>query len=260
MFPIASAAAGLLIFGGFTPVAPVQPARPPGLTAIAPTSTTCNRFGGFSTYHAGYTIQANEWNSTARQCVTYTGGTSWSVSAADFSLPTNGAPASYPSIYKGCHWGACTTASGLPIQASKLTSVTSSWSTQQPSQGAYDVAYDIWFNSTPTAAGQPDGTELMIWLNSRGGVQPFGNELYSVPVAGSSWSVWTGDQGWNVVTYRATQGVTSVSNLDVLSIIKDAETRGQINPSHYLIDAEAGFEIWRGGQGLATNNFSFYAR
>jgi chitodextrinase len=32
-----------------------------------------------------------------------------------------------------------------------------------------------------------------------------------------------------------------------------------VNPSHYLIDAEAGFEIWQGGQGLATYSFSFDA-
>jgi cellulose 1,4-beta-cellobiosidase len=33
-------------------------------------------------------------------------------------------------------------------------------------------------------------------------------------------------------------------------------TRGYIQNSWYLIDAEAGFEIWQGGAGLATNAFS----
>src|SRR6185312_3988442 len=32
-----------------------------------------------------------------------------------------------------------------------------------------------------------------------------------------------------------------------------------INPSNYLIDVEAGFEIWQGGQGLGTNSFSVSA-
>jgi hypothetical protein len=35
--------------------------------------------------------------------------------------------------------------------------------------------------------------------------------------------------------------------------------RGVTNANHYLLDAEAGFEIWKGGQGLATNSFSFSA-
>ena len=45
---------------------------------------------------------------------------------------------------------------------------------RQPGGGnAYDVAYDIWFNQTPATNGQPNGAELMIWLNHNGSVQPF---------------------------------------------------------------------------------------
>lgn len=233
--------------------------RPTGLKAVGPSQTTCQPFGTFATHRGEYTIQANEWNSTARQCVTYRGGTSWSVDA-NFNLPTNGAPAAYPSIYKGCHWGRCTASSGLPVQVSHLTTAQSTWATQQPSQGAYDVAYDLWFNSTPTTTGQPDGTELMVWLNSRGGVQPFGTEIGTTTVSGVEYNVWVGNGGWNVITYQMTQGLTCVTDLDVKALIDNATSRGQINPDHYLIAAEAGFEIWQGGSGLATNNFSFYAR
>ncbi|MEC3992347.1 cellulose binding domain-containing protein [Actinacidiphila sp. DG2A-62] len=207
-----------------------------------------------------YTIQANEWNSTAQQCITYNGGTAWSIDTANFNLPTNGAPATYPSIFKGCHWGDCTPNSGLPIQVSKLGSATSSWSTTQVGSGAYDVAYDLWINSTPTTAGQPDGTEIMIWLNSRGGVQPFGGKTGTSTAAGHSWDVWTGNQtSWKIISYVLQGGATSVSGLDVKALIDDAVSRGSVNPAHYLIDAEAGFEVWQGGQGLATTSFSFTA-
>jgi chitodextrinase len=204
-------------------------------------------------------IQANEWNSTAQQCLTYTGGTAWSVSTANFNL-SGGAPATYPSIYKGCHWGLCTGNSGLPIQMSKLGSAVTSWSTNQPASGAYDVSYDIWFNSTPTTSGQPDGTEVMIWINSRGGVQPFGSQTGTTNIDGMNWNVWTGRQtSWNIISYVLNPGATSVSNLDLKAIFQDAENRGSINPSHYLLDVEAGFEIWQGGQGLGTNSFSVTA-
>jgi chitodextrinase len=230
-------------------------------TVAAPSAqaatTTCS---GTGTIPAGdYTIQANEWNSSAQQCITYTGGTAWSVSTANFNL-SGGAPATYPSIYKGCHWGSCTANSGLPIQVSKLGSVTSSWSTTQPASGAYDVAYDIWFNSTPTTTGQPDGTEVMVWINSRGGVQPFGSQTGTTNVAGMNWAVWTGRQtSWNIISYVLNPGAASVSNLDLKALFQDAVARGSINPSHYLIDVEAGFEIWQGGQGLGTNSFSVTA-
>ena len=227
------------------------------LPAAQAATTTCS---GSGTIPAGdYEIQANEWNSSAPQCITYNGGTSWSVSTANFNL-SGGAPATYPSIFKGCHCGLCTGNSGLPIQMSKLGSAVTSWSTNQPSSGTYDVSYDIWFNSTPTTSGQPDGTEVMIWINSRGGVQPFGSQTGTTSIDGMKWNVWTGRQtSWNIVSYVLNPGATSVSNLDLKPIFQDAVLRGSINPSNYLLDVEAGFEIWQGGQGLGTNSFSVAA-
>ena len=227
------------------------------LPAAQAATTTCS---GTGTIPAGdYMIQANEWNSTAPQCLTYTGGTAWTVSTANFNL-SGGAPATYPSIYKGCHWGLCTGNSEFPIQMSKLGSAVTSWNTTQPSSGAYDVAYDIWFNSTPTTTGQPDGTEVMIWINSRGGVQPFGSQTGNTTVDGMNWNVWTGQQtSWKIISYVLNPGATSVSNLDLKALFQDAVARGSINPSNYLLDVEAGFEIWQGGQGLGTNSFSVAA-
>ena len=229
--------------------------------ALADTVSDCTQWGTTELQGGAYIYQQNEWNSTATQCATIDTSTgAWSVSQANFGLGTSGAPATYPSVYKGCHWGLCTSDSGLPIQVSALGSATSSWSTTQPGSGAYDVAYDIWFNSAPTTEGQPDGTELMIWLNSRGGVQPFGSQTGTASLAGHSWNVWTGNQSsWKIISYVLQGGSTSVSGLDVKALIDDSVSRGSLNASHYLIDAEAGFEIWQGGQGLATNSFSFSA-
>ena len=230
----------------------------PVATAHAAT-TTCAPQGTISANGGEYTIQANEWNSSDQQCITYNSGTSWSVSTANFNL-SGGAPATYPSIYKGCHWGACTSGSGLPIQVNKLTSAVSSWNTTQPASGAYDVAYDLWTNSSATTGGQPDGSEIMIWLNSRGGVSPFGSKVASANIGGLNWDVWTGRQtSWNIVSYVLQGGGTAFNNLNVKSLIDDSVARGVTNANHYLLDAEAGFEIWQGGQGLATNSFSFNA-
>ncbi|MEY9968030.1 chitodextrinase [Streptacidiphilus sp. MAP12-16] len=249
--------ASLLVVALAALVTPI--AASPAAQAATGTSI-CTATGTLPINNGEYTLQANEWNSSAAQCVTATGGTAWSLTTANFNLATNGAPATYPSLYKGCHWGACTTGSGLPIQISQLGSATSSWSTVQPASGAYDVAYDLWINSTPTTTGQPDGTEIMIWLNSRGGVQPFGSQTGTSTAAGHSWNVWTGQQtSWKIISYVLQGGGTSFANLDVKSLISDAVSRGSVNPAHYLIDAEAGFEVWQGGQGLGTNSFSFTA-
>src|ERR1035437_3057649 len=229
-----------------------------GAQIVQAATSTCAQQ---ATIAAGdYTIITNEWNSSLQQCITYTSGTAWSVTTANFNTATNGAPATYPAIFKGCHWGNCTANSGLPIQASKLSSATTSWSTTQVSSGFYDVAYDIWFNSTPTTSGQPDGTELMIWLNSYGGVYPFGSQTATASIAGMNWNIWTGQQSsWKIISYILNPGSTSFGNLNVMALIQDAISRGSVNSAHYLIDAEAGFEIWRGGQGLGVNSYSFSA-
>ncbi|MHA6758673.1 ricin-type beta-trefoil lectin domain protein [Streptacidiphilus sp. PAMC 29251] len=151
-------------------------------------------------------------------------------------------------------------AANLPIQVSKLASATSSWSTTQPATGAYDVAYDLWTNSAPTTGGQPDDSEIMIWLNSRGGVAPFGSKTATASIGGYNWDVYTGRQAaWNIVSYVLQGGGTSFTNLDVKALINDSVQRGTTGANAYLIDAEAGFEIWKGGQGLGTNSFSFNA-
>jgi cellulose 1,4-beta-cellobiosidase len=53
-----------------------------------------------------------------------------------------------------------------------------------------------------------------------------------------------------------TTPATSVSGLDLAPLAQDAVSRGFLSSSCYLIDVEAGFEIWQGGAGLATNSFS----
>ena len=53
-----------------------------------------------------------------------------------------------------------------------------------------------------------------------------------------------------------TTAATSVSGLDLAALVQDGISRGYIQPSWWLIDIEAGFELWQGGAGLATNSFS----
>ena len=229
--------------------------------AHAATSTLCNSQTA-AVAGGTYIVQNNEWNSSASECVSTDGNADFTVANSAISNATNGAPGAYPSIYQGCHWGSCSSGglTSSPVQVSALTpgKVTTSWSTTQPGSGAYDVAYDIWFNQTPTTTGQPNGTELMVWLNHAGGVQPFGSQVATnVSIGGHTYNVWYGAQStWDTVSYVMTSGTTSVSNLDVGTLAQDMVSRGYTQSSWYLIDVEAGFELWQGGAGLATNSFS----
>jgi len=243
----------------FMALAPILASTANAVPTQATTSTTCARFGTVSVAGGAYAVQQNEWNSSKKQCISVH-GTSWTITAADFDIATNGPPATYPSIYRGCHWGNCTTESGLPIRIGMITVARSSWSTTLKPAGAYDVAYDLWTNSRPTTRGQPDGSEIMIWLSSRGAVQPAGSRVATAKIGGASWQVWiTRMSGWNYVAYRRTRRTASVRTLNIGAFLKDSVRRGSTKSGWYLIGAEAGFEIWKGGKGLGTRSFSFSA-
>jgi hypothetical protein len=205
-----------------------------------------------------YTLQNNEWGSSAPECISSDGGADFTLASDSIDNATNTAPGGYPSLFKGCHWGLCTSSSGLPLPVSAMTpgTVTTNWTTTQPGTGSYDVAYDIWFNQTPTTTGQPNGAELMIWLNHHGAVQPFGAQVGTVSVGGRRYNVWFGNQGWNTISYAMTAPAASVSKLDIDQLVADAVSRGYIQKTWYLIDVEAGFELWQGGSGLATRSFA----
>ncbi len=233
-----------------------------GGSAHAATSTLCQSQTA-SVSGGTYIVQNNEWGSSASECISTDGNSDFTVANSSISNSTSGAPGGYPSIYQGCHWGACSSGglSTSPVQVSNLTAgkVTTSWSTTQPGgSNDYDVAYDIWYNQTPTTTGQPNGTELMVWLNHNGPVQPFGSVVASnVSLGGHTYNIWYGQQStWDTVTYDMTSGTTSVSNLDVGTLTQDMVSRGYTKSNWYLIDVEAGFELWQGGAGLKTNSFS----
>jgi hypothetical protein len=218
----------------------------------------CGQWDTYSVNNKEYVIQQNEWGGNFGQCLTVGNGTSFTVSSGNFTNSTSGAPATYPSIFKGCHWGNCTTNSGMPVQVSSLGSATSTWSVTTAS-GAYNISYDIWINSQPTTSGQPDSGELMIWLgrgSGNGTPQPAGSVVGTVTISGRSWQVWyyTGF-GWPYVAYLATSNTTSAT-IDIKAFINDAVSRGYFRSSGYLVAIEAGFEIWNGGIGLTSNSFS----
>ena len=220
-----------------------------------------------------YIVETDEWSSSAPECVTLRGGTAYSVSRSAISNATNGAPGAYPSEFAGCHWGTCTSgglaSAPVPVSSLSVGKVSTSWSTAQPTAkgNAYDVAYDIWVSRTRKAAGgsNGNGSEIMIWLSHRGGVSPMGREVArNVRIGIHTYDIWysappSPGQG-NTISYSLTKGHTSVTGLDLGRVIRNAVARGYTQPSWYLIDVEAGFELWHGGSGLATKSFSVRVR
>jgi hypothetical protein len=214
-----------------------------------------------------YQMQTNEYNSNAPFAMCGNGGENFKITKSQIGVSYD-TPGGYPSIYRGCHWGDCTKDSGLPIQVSSLEKNTSqvrlSYDTQVSASGVWDDAFDIFF--TPcndhgkSASGCTQNTqpvrEMMIWLSHYGPAIPGGNST-EVTIDGLNFNLWQdGQTMWYVISAPSLTN-PHVQNLALGDFIKDAVRRGYIpSPSWYLMDIEAGFEIWQGGQGLQANSLS----
>lgn len=216
-----------------------------------------------------YEMQTNQYNSRAPFSMCGDGGEDFKITESQVGVATNGVPGGYPSIYRGCHWGDCTKDSGLPIQVSSLETSTShvslSYDTHVSAHGVWDDAFDIFYTpcddhdisqSGCTQSTQPD-REMMIWLSHYGPAIP-GGKSTEVTIDGINFNLWWDGHHtmWYVISSPSLTN-PHVQNLDLGSFIRDAVNRGYIpSPSWYLMDIEAGFEIWQGGQGLQASSLS----
>jgi Glycosyl hydrolase family 12 len=253
----------------------LKPSDQPGPPAGPSAAIHCNSH--YRTSHGAvtpldgdvYEMQSDEYNSSAPFSMCGDGGEDFKVTESQIGVPTYGAPGGYPSIFRGCHWGNCTTDSGLPIQVSSMETKTSqvrlSYNTQVSAGGVWDDAFDIYYtpcddhdisHSSCTQSTQPD-REMMIWLSHYGPATP-GGKSTEVTIEGINFNLWW--DGHHTMWYEIRQpSLTNphVQNLDLGDFIKDAVNRGYIpSPSWYLMDIEAGFEIWQGGQGLQADSLS----
>jgi hypothetical protein len=231
-------------------------------STTAPGGTTiCEKFGSVRVQGGRYIVQNNVWGSDIPQCIAV-GGSGFAITSGRHNKPTNGAPAAYPSIYTGCHYGNCSANSGLPAVRTSLSAVDTSVQFTTAA-GQWNASYDLWFDPTAKTDSQNNGAEIMVWVNHQGAPQPVGSRQATVTIAGAAWDVWFGrindNGGWNVISYVRQQTATSFSG-NLLAFADDAAARGHLQRSWYLTSVQFGFEPWEGGPGLAVNSFSASAR
>jgi hypothetical protein len=166
----------------------------------------------------------------------------------------------FPFVLYGCSWGLCTTGARLPAPLRALRTASATWYTAgQAARGRWNAAFDIWFGRHRSAArGQATGAELMIWLGAHD--YPAGHAKI-IRVDHRRWYVvhWvTSHDGkrWTYIQIRAVRRLTHVRHLALLPVIRRVERLGLVSRRWWLVNIEAGFEIWHGGQGLRTTSFS----
>jgi hypothetical protein len=184
-------------------------------------------------------------------------GSNYRVVSSAAASKTNAVMA-FAEIFTGCSWGTCSPGTTLPRPVSSLGQPAASWYTTQNAPGRWGAAFDIWFNRVPIMTGQATGAEMMIWLNARNYPVPRGTR--KVWEDGQQWYLqrWIARHNgasWHYIQFRRVTPTWNVRQLRLMPFILRAETLNWIKPEWWLLNIEAGFEIWQGGVGLATQSF-----
>ncbi|MGL5809068.1 MAG: GH12 family glycosyl hydrolase domain-containing protein, partial [Nocardioides sp.] len=233
------------------------------MSATAGYPEICDKYGIAEVSDGENIVQNAEWNADVGQCITPKDGGYTYVSG--YHDKTSGGPGSYPSVYEGCHFGNCSSGSELPIKVRDVESLTSSADATLPTSGEWNFSYDVWFDADPRQTGQSTGTELMIWPAHSGGTGPAGSKVADIQIDDVTWQVSIGeiynnDTSWKIISYVRAEPSSS-ADLDLMPFLADAQRRGQVDPSHYIISAMAGMEIWKGEPiGSGVSNFEFDAQ
>jgi hypothetical protein len=218
----------------------------------------CKQRGSLS-IRGEYAIK-NDNFAGAPQCLTTTGGDTPGFKVAVSKANSTGVePLSYPEIFIGCTWGRCSPDSPLPARLNTLRDPRTSWETSQRAGGVWNAAYDLWFDRYPLRNGQATGAEMMIWLNSKGTESSASWPV--VTLDGTRWYLVTWithghGKRWRYISFRKVDPTWQVRHLELAPFFRVAERSHWIKPDWYLLNIDAGFEIWRGGKGLTTRSFS----
>jgi hypothetical protein len=181
------------------------------------------------------------------------------VSESDATSRSPGSDA-FPDIFSGCSWGICSPHSWLPDKAAALGNPKTTWHSVERARGTWGAGYDTFFDPRPRHDGQA-AAEMMIWLNSRNAYNPAGKGWPVARLDGARWYVLTwetsnGHQRWRYVQFRRYTPTWNVTNLALGPFVVYLKTHDWIRPNWYLLNVEAGFEIWNGGTGLTATYFS----
>lgn len=197
-------------------------------------------------------------NQDKAQCLVNHGGTAnFRVSVSKANNPGWKVQA-FPNVFYGCEYGVCSPGSVLPHRADGLGRLRSYWAIKDHGIGGiWNAGYDIWLSKSRQTNGKANGAELMIWPNAH-------RVAYSshqvVKIDGvryyyASWHIHRGNRSWQYIQFRRVHP-TSHLRVKIKSFMLYATHRHNMRMKWWVEAVEAGFEIWKGGQGLATTDFA----
>lgn len=203
-----------------------------------------------------YVLINNVWNpSGGQQCIDHTGTSFTIVSQTGNSGSTD--PVSFPAVILGRKAEHFAAGGNLPIQVSAIKSIETGFKIKANGvQGTFNAAYDIWVDANQGYNGNAPAYFVMLWPWTQGNVQPAGSITANVTIEGVKWDVWTGGVGEGGGKYIAYQAANTESlHVDLKPFFDDAVQNRGLPANMYVLNVQAGFEIWNGGGGLKSEYF-----
>jgi cellulose 1,4-beta-cellobiosidase len=210
-------------------------------------------------YRGAYVIRNDNFAHEA-ECLQVERGPGFTVVTSGATHNLGNGTAAFPNVFKGWSWGVGSANSGLPKRVSALRNPeTNFYTSHKGVKGQWSTAYDIWFGTKPMTTGQANGTEIMLWLNTR----DFSSDAGIWPVYKIDGRKWYLERwrtrghavNWNYMQFRLVHQANSVVRLKLAPFLAVAERLGKLKKSWYMENIEAGFEIWSGGKGLRSSYF-----
>jgi hypothetical protein len=210
-----------------------------------------------------YQLLNIRYHARTRMCIQNSGNADNFTVTQEPGTDPAGKVAAFPEIFRGCLWNGCSTSSGMPMKVSAVHNPVSSWHARESASGNWNAAYELWFGKHSMTTGQADGAELMIWLNLHGSCCHLQRGAPKVRLDGRQFWVshWRPcSRKWHVcfnyIQFRAVHHTARVDGLRLAPFITRSIKMKLIKRSWWLENVGAGFEIWKGGRGLATSRFT----
>jgi hypothetical protein len=210
-----------------------------------------------------YQLLNIRYHAKSPMCIQNSGGRDDFTVTQQPGVDPAGKVAAFPEIFRGCLWTGCSAGSGMPLRVDAIRNPVSSWHARESASGNWNAAYELWFGKQAMTTGQADGAELMIWLNLHGTCCHLQPRAPKIRIDGRTFWVshWRPcSRKWHVcfnyIQFRLVHHTSQVNGLHLEPFISRAIRMKLIRRSWWLENIGAGFEIWKGGGGLATTRFS----
>jgi hypothetical protein len=181
-------------------------------------------------------------------------------------LSSGGNVKAYPELIFGLKPGSDSTTASLPRQVNTLQALTVQYDVSSTHSGSGNTALDIWLTNTATPTGfsvPPITHEVMVWLESYGGMSPGGTFQESAAVDGVSYDVYTGDNfgaGWRYIAFKRTAGQLGSATLNIKALLDYAQSKNYLSGTEFVASVEFGNEVIAGTGDTKISQFSVTAQ